>query len=253
MEFTKIITDSNKCFILRSGRGRIFSLVITLLFVLNSFNGNAQLDEDSDTLKRKKFIPTGLRVGTDVLALAMTQYNKSFSGWEVSADVDVHRYFVTVDAGGWSRNFSADGDSYSNSGSYFRLGADVNFLPYDPDRNSFFLGFRYARSRFSENMTATIDDPIWGIFEQQYSNTDVTGNWFELTGGLRVRIWKVLWLGYTARYKFWLNTSGGQTMLPHDVPGFGRNEDKAVWGFNYLVMIRLPLRNAPVPAKPSRK
>jgi hypothetical protein len=39
-------------------------------------------------------------------------------------------------------------------------------------------------------------------------------------------------------------------MLPHDVPGFGRTNNETTWGFNYYVMIRLPIRPAPpVPGK----
>lgn len=200
--------------------------------------------EKPDTLKLKHFIPTGLRIGTDVIALIKSNTDESYSGWEVNADVDLYRYFLTLDVGSWSRNFQTNDDQYSNDGNYFRIGADMNFLPKDPNRNALIFGARYARSVFSENYVVHVDDPVWGEADEIYTNTDVPARWFELTGGLRVKIWKILWLGYTARYKFGLQTGDTPTMLPHDIPGYGRTDKNSTWGFNYQVLIRLPLRKS---------
>jgi hypothetical protein len=128
---------------------------------------------------------------------------------------------------------------------------DVNFLKKDPDRNVFFIGARYGKSTFSENLSLTSYDPIWGTLENSYSNQDIRARWIELTAGIRVKIWSVLWFGYTGRFKFGLKTSATPDMLPHDVPGFGGTDKDTTWGFNYYVMLRLPIRKAPPP--PSEK
>ena len=39
----------------------------------------------------------------------------------------------------------------------------------------------------------------------EYHDGGVNAHWIELTGGLRVKIWKAMWMGYTARFKFGLN------------------------------------------------
>ena len=85
-----------------------------------------------------------------------------------------------------------------------------------------------------------------------FYHADVDAWWIELTTGLRVRLWKVLWLGYTGRFKFALSTDGTEEMIPHDVPGFGRTDKETTWGFNYYVMLRIPIRKAPPVAAPSR-
>ncbi|HEX5169918.1 MAG TPA: DUF6048 family protein, partial [Cyclobacteriaceae bacterium] len=202
--------------------------------------------EKQDTLKVTDFVPTGLRIGTDVIALIKTSTDDTYSGWEVNADLDLYRYFLTVDVGSWSRNFqSTDGQyysNYSNDGNYFRVGADFNFLPKDPNGNALIFGARYARSVFSEDYVVHSNDTVWGPIDETYINANVPARWFELTGGLRVKIWKILWLGYTARYKFSLKTGDTPTMLPHDIPGYGRTDKKSAWGFNYQVFIRFPLR-----------
>jgi hypothetical protein len=202
-----------------------------------------QREKKPDTLKLKHFVPTGLRIGTDAIALIRSSTDESFSGWEVNADVDFYRYFLTVDVGSWSRDYQTDNDQYSNEGSYFRAGVDFNFLPRDPNGNALIFGARYARSIFSEDYLVAINDPVWGEFDQSYHNTDVAARWFELTGGLRVKIWSWIWLGYTARYKFGIATGDTPEMLPHDIPGYGRTDKNSTWGFNYLILLRIPFKD----------
>lgn len=196
-------------------------------------------------------MPTGIRIGTDVIALVKSNYQNDFSGWEVNADVDFNRYFLAFDYGTWARNFPNDSAAYSNDGRYWRVGVDVNFLTKDVERNMFFIGMRYGRSAFSELMSVNAVDPVWGTVNRSYANIDVTGRWMELTSGIRVRIWKMIWMGYTGRLKFWLKTNETSDMLPHDVPGYGQTDKEIYWGFNYQILIRIPFR--PLPPLPPQK
>jgi hypothetical protein len=200
-----------------------------------------------DTVKIKKdprrFIPTGVRFGTDGLSIARNFYDKSFSGWEVDADVDFDRYYLALEYGSWSRNFEGSGNTYDNDGRYFRAGIDVNFLTKDPEKNMFFFGMRYGRATFSENLDVNIEDPDFGGFTDNYHNTNLRGHWYELTTGLRVKMIGSFWMGYTARYKFGLKTNEGE-MIPSDVPGFGRTDKPSTWGFNYMLLFRIPVGKA---------
>jgi hypothetical protein len=205
----------------------------------------------TDTVKNR-YLPTGVRIGTDLIALLKTNIQDNYNGWEVNADVDFKRYFLATDFGYWERMYVTDSANYSNSGTYWRAGVDVNFLLKDPERNMFFIGFRYGRSRFSEDLTIVSYDQVWGDFTRSYSNTNATGRWLELTSGLRVKIWEMIWMGYTARFKFGLKTKGETQMLPHDVPGYGRTDKDSYWGFNYQIFIRIPFRKTP-PLPPSKK
>lgn len=197
--------------------------------------------QKTDTLLVKDFKPTGIRFGTDVLSLIRNPVDDSFSGWEFSADVDFFRYYLVAETGHWQRNFSTDTEAYSNRGTYWRAGVDINFLKKDPERNMFFIGARYASGVFTENLTFALNG-TWDSGTSTYANIDTKANWVELTGGLRVRVWRVLWLGYTARYKFALSTNEPSNMVPHDVPGYGKTDKKNSWGFNYQVLVRLPFK-----------
>ena len=68
-------------------------------------------DSDSvrmDSVTRPSYIPTGIRVGTDLISIFKTQFQSDFSGWEVNADVDFYRFYLAADYGSWSRTFAGD-------------------------------------------------------------------------------------------------------------------------------------------------
>lgn len=219
------------------------------LTLLSLSNVAAQTKADTvavDTV-RNKYFPTGIRVGTDLISLVKSRTQNDFHGWEVNGEIDFNRYYLAVEYGTWGRNFYSDSASYVNDGRYWRAGVDVNFLMKDPDQNVFFLGARYGRSIFSESMDLTRYDPIWGRRSDNFYNGNVNAWWIELTTGLRVKIWKIFWMGYTGRFKFALSTDVTEEMLPHDVPGFGKTNKETTWGFNYYLLIKLPIRKAPAP------
>jgi hypothetical protein len=208
---------------------------------------SAQTNRDTvstDTV-RNRYLPTAIRVGTDVIALIKSNIQDDFKGWEVNGDVDFFRYHLAFDYGKSAQTYRTDSADYDNDGRYWRAGVDVNFLLKDPERNIFFIGFRYGQSNFSEQMTIRSIDPVWGALTRDYNNPDVTSHWTELTTGIKVKIYKFIWLGYTARFKFGLKNSGDVEMLPHDVPGYGRTNKETTWGFNYQIILRIPVRKQP--------
>jgi hypothetical protein len=220
---------------------KYFYSIATILLLATSVSAQ---DDTTKVSRFQKYIPTGVRVGFDAIALGRSHYEKSFDGWEVNADVDFSRYYLAVDVGAWGRDYETDAEVYSNDGRYFRIGVDVNFLTKDPDKNLFFLGLRYGHAKFSEDLAIQKTDSLWtnNPINEQYSNKNINGNWLELTTGIRVKIWSVLWMGYTARLKFGLNTNEKGNLIPHDIPGYGITDKNVAWGFNYQIFVRIPVR-----------
>lgn len=232
--------------------------IINLLLVLIPALAIAQDKKDLeklDTLFEKKFryVPTGIRIGTDVISPIRTLTDDKFSGFEFNADIDFYRYFLAIEAGRWERDLQTDMEKYTNHGNYFRVGVDVNFLLKDPEKNMFFFGARYGHGKFSENLTITSVDDAWGSSTDSYVNTDVKANWTELTTGIKVRMFKLFWMGYTARYKFWLNTNEPRGFIPFDVPGYGKTYNGSTWGFNYYIMFKIPVRQEKLTTKLLKK
>ena len=220
-------------------RPAILKFILISAFAFSFMGAQAQdKKEESDSLKRRAIQkPTGVRIGTDLIAIGKTVFDSPLSGWELNADVDFDRYYLALEYGSWARK-----DSVANDGRYFRIGVDVNFLLNDPDKNMFFLGFRYGRSTFDEQLNYQTTLADFGIIQKEISNQNATAGWGELTTGLRVKIWKYLWMGYTARMKFSPNVKGNQELETYDIPGYGKTSKAVYWGFNYQVFWRIPLK-----------
>ncbi|HEU5292855.1 MAG TPA: DUF6048 family protein [Cyclobacteriaceae bacterium] len=222
---------------------RFIIKIILLISPLSLFAQNADSVKKVVPKEKKSFIPTGIRVGIDAVSLIRTSIGKDFSGYEFNADVDFYRYYLTTEIGHWERNFATDEEQYRNDGNYFRIGADINFLLKDPDKNMFFFGMRYAKSSYSEYLTLTTEDAVWGPSTTNYSNENLHATWGEFTTGLRVKMWKFFWMGYTARLKFRLRTDAPEELISYDVPGYGKvGQDNTTWGFNYQILFRIPFK-----------
>src|SRR6478735_1992066 len=187
-----------------------YCISIFFLFVFLVSRGQQQAQEQDtteveevkipDSLRvRPSYIPTGVRIGTDLIQGIKGYKNATFDGWEVNADIDFYRYYLTVDYGRWAQIENVPNGRYDNDGKYFRVGVDVNMLKRDPDRNMLFLGLRYAHSSFSDSVSYLVTDGIYGDRQKSLVNTNLTADWMELTTGLRVKIWKFFWMGYTIR------------------------------------------------------
>lgn len=194
----------------------------------------AQKKAKADTLKLPWKV-TAIRAGIDLVQPVKSYLVNDFSGWEVQGDVELRHLYPTLEIGHWSRNVALHNGQYENSGSYFRLGADVNLLKKDVDRNMFFLGFRLGRSKFDERLDYTIDSPVFPEVSKSITSSNVTATWGEITTGLKAKIAGGLWMGFTGRIKF-APSDHNRELQTYDIPGYGLTFKKPWWGFNYYVM-----------------
>jgi len=215
--------------------GSTFRLLLILLLPLGA-SGQA-VKPEPDTTHTRKF--TGIRFGMETIGFIKSQTGTKFSGNEFMVDTDIGRYYLVTEFGTWARNLAITDGTYSNDGRYVRVGVDVNFLKKDPDRNMFFLGARYGRSFYNEEVTY-LTRTEYGDREKTAVNDGIRSGWVELTTGLRVRVWKIFWLGYTARMKFAPGTPKDSPLAPYDIPGYGLTFKKPWWGFSYYLMMRIP-------------
>jgi hypothetical protein len=219
---------------------RYITSILLVAFVLQ-LNAQDRIENDSSRLK---FLPTGIRVGTDLLAIGKSMHTDYFKGWEINVDADVYRrFYLTGDFGSWKTNYVLNNGVYSSDGRYFRVGVDINFLLKDPERNMFFLGFRRGHTSYTDYSDYSYtDDASGNLVDVHVSNSNPGANWNELTAGLRVKVWKYIWLGATGRYKFSYKGSGQENLVSYDVPGYGKTIKNNWWGINYQLFVRIPVR-----------
>jgi hypothetical protein len=219
-----------------------YTTSILLVALALQLNAQDRIENDSSRLK---FLPTGIRVGTDLLAIGKSKYTNYFKGWEINVDADIYRrYYLTADYGSWTTNYTLTNGIYSSDGRYFRVGVDINFLLKDTDRNMFFLGVRRGHTGYTDYSDYSYTDPHFNnrVVDVHAGNSNPSANWNEITAGLRVKLWKYIWLGTTARFKFGYNGHGQEDLISYDVPGYGKTIKKQWWGINYQLFIRIPVR-----------
>jgi hypothetical protein len=242
----------------------ILSFILLFSLLLNQLNAQVQGEKQpADTVQGRFkeapkpkvpasfYIPTGIRLGTDLVALGISAFGGDRKRYEFEADIDFHNFYLAGSYGVASYELVEPTFNYSNEGTFYRIGIDANFLKTDPDLNTLTFGLRYGRASFSENLVNSNTDRFFGAYSDEVSNTGVTSRWFELTTGLRIRMIENLYLGYNFRVQVLKKSSPTQQFRTYDVPGFGRNQFNSSWAFNYYVVYRISWKekNLIIPSK----
>ena len=208
-----------------------YNIVIILFFIFVSSQVYAQ-----------RFIPKGIRIGTDLTAIGQTIFSDTRTQFEVNSDIQLLKYLINLDYGIAEFNRQDINYDFHTTGSYFRTGIDLNFINNLPAHNALFLGLRYSRSMFNNELTWQIDHPVYGDGRLKSEEDDLTAQWFEAVAGIKVNVWGNFYLGFTARNKFLKFVQGADSLKPYDIPGFGIAEADNFWSFDYYVLYRLPFK-----------
>ena len=226
--------------------------VTLLLFCWVSFA--QQLPQASPDSIRKPYQepidwrPSRIRFGVDIANLTNSLIDPDISSFEGMAEIDFGNWYFVAETG--SKTILRGVDyAYKSVGDYWRVGADVNMIPSSPGRHVLSVGFRYGRSHFDEQLF----DPTQGI---RVNNANINASWIELTSGLRMKLWRQLYLGYQLRLRGFKSLSDESGDLQtYDIPGFGRNKKSGTsvtrggFGFNYYVYWTIPFRDKKIPAR----
>ncbi len=196
-----------------------------------------------------RFVPSQIKIGTDLSLAGLSILNADIRQFEISGDIDIHNYFISVDYGNSVLGFDETGYSYDNRGNYFRAGVDYNFIGSNQTDHVIYFGLRYASADFRESFEYSINDAIYGDY-QEIINTDGSGRWFEAVTGLKAKVWKNIHLGWTVRFKFGKNVDSSSSIFNNfRVPGYGSSSSDSQWGLNYQIFYRIPIREKKVPVE----
>lgn len=219
-------------------------LLISLLLVsLTSFaqkESSKKKEKKVDTIQIS-FRPRGIRLGTDLVSATKTAINSDKTVLEFSADIELYRYMVNFEYGQYE-NFRSGSDAsiYHNKGTYFRTGIDINLFKKDTDVNILFFGLRYGKATFDDQLQYLQTNTLFGDNNFDRTNTNINARWFEMTSGIKLHIAHNFWLGFTNRFKFSLKVDESNELTSYDIPGYGTIVKESTWGFNYLLMYRIP-------------
>ena len=200
--------------------------------------------------KSRQYIPTGVRIGVEILGPAMHLFDDKLLSYEFTAETDIGNFGVMIEAGHQEFEEINDNVNYTMTGNFLRVGPMVNFLGADKQLNSFTFGLRYAWSSFSETVAGDVVEDNWGAVPVSFDVQNNKSEWVEMTTGIQVRLWKGLFTGYILRFRF-LNraTVPGVPFDSYYVPGYGLADRSSTWGFRYYLLYRLQWSKKPVKVK----
>jgi len=194
--------------------------------------------------------PSAIRVGAEVVGFGRTFLSDTYAKQEFQADVDFNKYFLIVDLGREEIDHSGEGFTHTTNGAFYRVGIDVNMTPYNANRDLVFFGLRYAHASFDETLNFNYQAPYWGPEPVAVSNTGIGSNWMEAVIGIKVKLWKQLYMGYSLRAKVFNGIPEAGSLVPYAVPGYGVVRDNGNFGFGYHLFYRFAFRDKPVPLRP---
>jgi Domain of unknown function (DUF6048) len=229
-------------------------LLFRILLVFSVFSAAAQESEFSipiDSLnKNRQFIPTGIRLGADILGPALNIFGNQLVSYEFTVDTDFSNYNLMIELGHQQFAEKNDNVDYTMKGNFARIGPEVNFLSTDKQLNNFTFGLRYAWSSFTETVIGDVVEDNWGAVPVNFDTQKNRSYWVEMTTGLKVRLYKGLFTGYVLRFRFLRSgTQPDVPFAPYYVPGYGLADRENTWGFRYYVMYRFQWSKKPVKVK----
>ncbi len=195
----------------------------------------------------------GLRMGIDLSKPIRGLVEKEYRGWELVADYRISkRWYVAGELGYESKRVSTEVLDFSTTGTYLRLGPEVNvYQNWAGMENQILVGFRYGVSAHQQNLHAYqvhSRDQYWNepmVTEgRQIGVYDgLSAHWIEFVLGLKAEVLHNLYMGLSFRLNRLLSQKNPQNFSNLYIPGYHRiNEGNSVGvGMNYTLMYQLPL------------
>ena len=216
----------------------------SLLFVLFSITGNAQLKDTTKIAQRY-----GLRVGVDLHRLSKSFYDKDYQGLEIVGDYRVSKkLYIAGELGNEDKTVDDDRFNFTTKGTYLKVGFDYNAYENWLDmENMIYAGMRYGVSSFSQTLnTYTIYDPTNYYGENTIVSGEkfngLTASWLEVVGGIKAKVLNNFYIGFSVRLNYLVSNKKPDTFDNLYIPGFNRTYDgKFGAGFNYTLSYMIPL------------
>ncbi len=217
----------------------IYLFSISILFSSYSFSQEEKKITSRDTLPpNEKY---GLRIGVDLAKIIRTAVDKDkYSGFEIVGDYRIYKkFYIAAEIGNESLIRDEENINIEGSGTYIRAGVDYNsYSNWYGMQNSIYAGLRYGFSTFDQTLN---DYKIFtgtnyfgeNIVAEPITEDDLNASWIELVLGIKVEIFKNLYLGANVSLRNMISEKKPPGFDNLFVPGFGRTNDFSEIGVGY--------------------
>lgn len=182
-------------------------------------------------------------VGVDVWDPVMKILGQQYGGIGFWGELSLHnRFKPVVEFGLSSADISPDGFNYtfkSPMAPYFKIGAGYNvFYNSNPDYQLVF-GIRYGFTPYKWHISGQTNAGYWPSQPIDIPDQKATAGYFELTAGIKVKIYRGISLGWHIKYHSLIHESKSAYGKPMYIPGYGKRGTPISGGFS--IMYTLPL------------
>lgn len=233
-----------------------FSIAFSLIILL-AHAQEADTVKGEEPSRERDWNPSMLMVNFDG-GRAFSSLFLDKNSFEAGLMVDSDVYFLEAEVGRASTE-RKDSYDYLSEGNYYRIGISRNMSPFSKDRNYFTFGLKYAQANFTNSISFEEENIYYGPQTVDLQSSNMRARWWELNGGIRIRVWEQLYFGYVIRVKIFKDVFNKNGIEPWDIPGFGRHKrsgtqvKSTTLGLNYQISWRIPYRTKPIPPKPRSK
>lgn len=226
----------------------IFLLIVSATFAQQrqSTNSVPQKKEEKKESKYKFPLLNGLILGVDLYNPVANLFGQKYGNYEASLELNMYnRFLPTWEIGIGRADNRPEEMNFTYVGKpalYNRIGINYNFHYNNDGPGTFFVGLRYGFSAFKYDITnITLESPYWGTsYSESITGQKSKAQWIEALGGIRVRLYKDLMMGWTVRYKWLIKAKSNDFSTPWFIPGYGNKG--SVLGITYSIYYKFPLR-----------
>lgn len=234
-------------------RNRILRFTINLFCLCMAMGMHAQtrttttpvVKIQTDTIGKGKSAPlfNGISVGVNIADPIMRAFGQKYGGYEGIVEVNLlNRFFPELSFGVGSAKTTTDRDFHyeGKAAFYGRIGMNYNFRYKSNVPNYLLVALRYGFSSYRADITNLhYDGGYWeesgpyNLYDQKF-----TSHWLEIGGGIRVQVFKNLYMGWMVYFKPLLKEGNTKVAAPWYIPGYGANGNG--FGFSYNIYYKLP-------------
>ncbi len=220
---------------------RVFFLCFLTQFCLAQKNDSIPVFKDS----------YGIRIGTDAFKIARSFYDENYQALEFVGDFRISKkHYLAAEIGNEKITVDDDRLNFTTSGSYIKLGLDVNLYENWLDmENLVFMGFRYGFSTFSQKLNSYRiynTDNYFGENPPFVSGAEyngLTAQWLEVILGLKAEMFSNVYFGFNFRVNRLISDSRPDNFNNLHINGFGKISEGNSFGasFNYTISYFIPI------------
>lgn len=193
-------------------------------------------EEAAAALAAQKKMPffAGVSISADLCGLVMASFTP-YGQYEAAARINLRgRFFPIAEIGIGTSNHTNETTNlhYRVHSPYFRVGMDYNVAKDVRSGNRIFAGVRYGYTSFKYDLDGPdMSDAVYGTTQSfHFEGLRGKNHWGEVVAGLEARVWGMLHLGWTIRYRMRISNKKAETGNAWYIPGYGKNDTHSIGG-----------------------